>query len=168
MISIKSQEKIQFNRLLQGNPKDPEGYWPIEEVMAMFPRKPGSRTKANRITLIFRPSMWSLMIPERLANQYTGLYTILNTGQVLSGTINVPPGGKIYSFELESKVKTILPKLGIVVTKNRNTPMTEERLFQLASDHVDVNVMKQVISEIKRPNIRKKIIWFQFLPMSYG
>ncbi len=148
------------NTLLQGNPKDPEGFWPITEVMAMFPRKPGSRTRPSRVTLIFRPSMWSLMIPERLVNQYTGVYLNLNSAQVGSGAIQVPQGGKIYSFELESKVKTILPKLGIVVTSVRKEPLSEESLFKLASKYIPINVMNQVKEIINwfSPSMHKSLI----------
>lgn len=148
------------NTLLRGNPADPEGFWPVNEVMAMFPRKPGSRTKLSRTTLMFRPSMWSLMIPKRLAKQYTGVYIGLNTGVIGSGTISSPPGGKIYSFEFESKVKNYLPKLGIVVTKNIITPLTEETLFKLASNYVPIEQMKIVKPFIDwfPPSLHKSLI----------
>lgn len=146
------------NILLRGNPKDPEGFWPIKEVYEMFPRKPGSR--ARKTTLIFRPSNWSLMIPERLVNTYTGIYIVLNTNQLASGTINSPPGGKIYSFELESTLKAQLPKLGIVVTESRNTPLTENVLFNLASNYVrmeDIEQIKPLISWFP-PSMHKSLI----------
>lgn len=54
------------NQLLKPNPNDLEGFWSIKDVYNMFPRKPGSRAK--KTTLIFRPSNWSLMIPERVVN----------------------------------------------------------------------------------------------------
>jgi len=148
------------NQLLQGNPADPEGYWSITDVMRMFPRKPGSRTRESRVTLIFRPSMWSLMIPKRLVNQYTGLYIVLNTGQIQSGTITTPPGGKIYSFSLESKVNSILPEIAIVVTNTRTKPLTEESLFQLASNWVDIGQMGEIKSVINwfSPSLHKSLI----------
>ena len=154
------------NKLLQGNPRDPEGFWSIHDVYDMFPRKPGSR--AAKTTLIFRPANWSLMIPERLVNTYTGLYIVLNIGlnivlnnnQLGSGTIQAPPGGKIYSFDLESKAKQYLPKLGIVITENRKQGLTEEGLFQLASKHGDINQMNLIkpLIEWFPPSLHKSLI----------
>ena len=125
--------------LLRGNPND-EGFWPIRQVYEMFPRKPGSR--ARKTTLIFRPSNWSLMIPKRLVNSYTGLYINLNQNTLKSGTIKTPVGGKIYSFDLESDAKRYLPKLGVIITDIRNTPLTEETLLKLDSKYVDIKDIK--------------------------
>lgn len=146
------------NLLLQGNPNDPEGFWSIHDVYNMFPRKPGSR--ANKTTLIFRPSNWSLMIPERSVNTYTGVYILLNANQLASGTIQTPPGGKIYSFDLESNAKQYLAKLGIVITQSRQTPLTEEHLFRLASKYCNSENMKQIAHIINwfPPSLHKSLI----------
>lgn len=135
--------------LLQGNPQDPEGYWPIKEVYDLFPRKPGSRTR--KVTMIFRPSNWVLMIPERLVQSYNGIYIFLNEYRLNHGIINAPTGGRIYSFDTESKIQPLLPKIGIVITENRPNPLTETSLFNLASNHVNINIMN---------NIKPFISWF--------
>lgn len=144
--------------LLKGNPNDPEGFWPIRDVYDMFPRKPGS--KARKTTLIFRPSNWSLMIPERLVNTYSGLYIILNTNKLQSGTINVSEGGKIYSFELESDTKRHLNKLAIVITHSRQIPLTEDYLFKLGSKYADINNMLKIKEFVKwfPPSLHKSLI----------
>lgn len=140
-----SQDVIDL--LLKGNPNDPEGFWSIMDVYNLFPRKPGS--KARKTTLVFRPSNWSLMIPERLVNQYTGIYINLTNNTLANGTINAPTGGKIYSFKLESKINTYLPQLGVVITENRHNPISEAILFQLASKYI-----------VMDPTIKGLINWF--------
>jgi len=47
-----------IDHLIQGNPNDPEGYWDLNYVYNLIPRKPGSR--ARRHTLIFRPGNWQI------------------------------------------------------------------------------------------------------------
>ena len=157
------------NILLQGNPDDPEGFWPIQTVYNMFPRKPGSR--ARKTTLIFRPANWSLMIPERLVNTYTGLYIILNTNQLGSGTIKIGDNNnnsdnnnnnisKIYSFDLESKAKNYVPKLGIALGEIRTNPMTEESLMALGAKYANLDQMKAIkpLIEWFPPSLHKSLI----------
>jgi len=56
--------KEQTSILLQGNPEDPEGYWSISYIFSLFPRVPGS--KAAKPSLIFRPTLWTLLIKETI------------------------------------------------------------------------------------------------------
>lgn len=53
-----------ISMLLQGNPNDPEGYWNIEYVYNLLPKKPGSR--ARRHSLVFRPSNWRIMTESNI------------------------------------------------------------------------------------------------------
>lgn len=76
--------KEQTSILLQGNPNDIEGYWPISYVFSLFPRVPGS--KANKAALIFRPSLWTLLIKENI-NKFTGLVVNIANGNIENNTI---------------------------------------------------------------------------------
>lgn len=74
------------NQLVQGNPDDPEGFWPLSYVYGLFPRKAGS--KAKRHTLVFRPSNW-ILTPEtdRESIEYTGLVCYPETGTTKIETV---------------------------------------------------------------------------------
>jgi hypothetical protein len=49
-----------------GNPRDPDGYWPIKEVFHMIP---GSASKGRKHTLVFRPDIWMVKAEEESAGQ---------------------------------------------------------------------------------------------------
>jgi hypothetical protein len=83
------QEKLSLetiNMILAGNPEDSEGYWNLQDIYQMIPRKPGSY--AHRHTLIFRPGNWQiynspLEDPEKLRS-FTGLMIDLNEATFLN------------------------------------------------------------------------------------
>lgn len=146
----KTLDKDIIDGLLRGNSDDPEGYWRLTDVYNLFPRKPGS--KARKTTLVFRPSNWSLMIPKTSVSKYTGMYIdlddgILSSGTIETGTIETGPIGtgpkKIYKIELESRGKAYMSDMAIM-SSSRGSPLTEDKLFSMASKYVDIDVMNQI------------------------
>jgi len=101
------------DKLIQGNPDDPEGYWPIDQVYNMFPKKPGSR--ARKTTLIFRPGNWSILVENLTVSKYTGYYIDLTEHYYGEGTIEASEkneGKRIYEFPLPDN---LISSIAIVV-----------------------------------------------------
>ena len=137
-----------ISKLLDGNPNDTEGYWPIRTIYDLFPRKPGSR--ARKHTLVFRPNNWGLFIQQKQVKSYQGWYLNLNDFSLKQGKVNE---GQIYSYELEIPI-------ALVVTKSRSTPLTEEHLFNLFQEYGDLGQMQKIKSIIKwfPPALHKSLI----------
>jgi hypothetical protein len=68
-----------IDRLVKGNPDDPNGFWDLSYVYNIIPRKPGSR--AARHTLIFRPGNWQLYnAPLENLGEFSGIVVDLDQG----------------------------------------------------------------------------------------
>lgn len=61
----------EISELQRGNPDRDDGYWDISDVYNMIPKIPGS-TKKTRHTMVFRPSMWTLLIPKTSVESFRG------------------------------------------------------------------------------------------------
>lgn len=143
----------QMSRLQRGNPDDPEGFWPIQTVYQMFPRKPGS--KARKHTLIFRPSNWRLMPGEVVRSTYTGLYINLDTLSIQEGYITKPQDGFMREFKFESEPNF---QLSILTSQIRPQPMTWESLLSLAGQHAETMRLVRPIIEWFPPALHKSLI----------
>jgi hypothetical protein len=152
MLSALTQEQIDM--LLKGNPNDPQGYWPIETVYNMFPRKPGSR--ARKHTLIFRPNNWSLTTSDSgsKASSYSGIYFHLENGILYNGSIIKPSNGFIFP------VKMAIGDVAIVATE-KGEPITYQRL-ETISESLGVNVteMRLIKAQLEwfTPSVHKSLI----------
>jgi hypothetical protein len=143
----------QISQLQRGNPNDPEGFWPIQTVYQMFPRKPGS--KARKHTLIFRPNNWRLMPGEVVTSDYTGPYINLDTLSIQQGHISKPKGGFMREFKFESSPDFTL---AIVTSQVRPQPMTWESLLSLVAPHAETMQLVRPIIEWFPPALHKSLI----------
>jgi hypothetical protein len=136
----------QLNMLLRGNPNDSEGFWPIQEVYNLFPRKPNSR--ARKHTLIFRPGNWSLMYNENIITSFDGIYVDLDTLTVQNGHIDKPVGGYLRSFKVE-RLKMLTSCFAITHTQLRTTPLTWETILQLSKLASNIENIGEEMNKIK-------------------
>lgn len=134
----KSLTSEQVNMLLKDNPNDEEGYWPVQEVYNMFPRKANS--KAAKHTLIFRPGNWSLMTSENNIDSFTGLYLDLDSNEIKQGNVNKPIGGYLREFKLNHT-------FAITHNKLRTTPLSWNNILTLidVKYHEEMNKIKQLL-----------------------
>ena len=150
----------QINTLLAGNPNDPEGWWPIVQVYSMFPRKPGSR--ARRTTLVFRPNNWNLKPDTETITNYTGLYLIHESSDLLNGTLTANEmANKIFSIITPpASLKSYAPNMGILAEKNTES-LTFEKLellmAKLGCNLDQVREIKELVSWFP-PSLHKSLI----------
>lgn len=88
--------------LLAGNPNDPDGYWTMEYVYNLFPKK----SRAYRHTLIFRPGNWVVDIQTTDENaDYHGLIININNGETYQ-TYTGRAGDYIIQFDKQTWILT--------------------------------------------------------------
>lgn len=140
-----SQEQI--DRLLAGNPNDPEGYWPIRQVYDLFPRKPGS--KARKTTLIFRPGNWILLPSKEREKTFKGLYIDLDS--FVFGSDQVEP---------DFVIQTDREPIGIIQKETSlKTPELED-LLEIAEYHEPRDLILSAMRIINwfPPSLHKSLI----------
>lgn len=145
----------QIDTLLKGNPDDPEGYWPIQTVYNMFPRKPNSR--ARKHTLIFRPNNWALMESETLVEGFTGLYFDMDSLELKTGEVKASTGGYLRVFQTERMTKLIQKYAAVAKTKRRE-PLTWEHVLTLVGEYVEEMKRVRPLLEWFPPALHKSLI----------
>ena len=158
-----SEEQINF--LLAGNKNDPDGYWKIRDVYNCIPpNKPGSR--ARRHTLIFRPSIWSLMLTCELVTSATGLIISVFDGSSCTKKEITNNDEIMYKIKYNSDVWMNEP-LYILANKNRDTPLNMESMKKLLSmsehstcaaiDMTDFDEIRSILSWFT-PAVHKSLV----------
>jgi hypothetical protein len=144
----KSLDPEEITLLLKGNPDEAEGFWNIEDVYNMFPRKPGSH--AQKHTLIFRPHNWILMTkPDNIVKVYNGVYVTLDTPSIKEGTVR----GEILVHTMETERKKITNKLAIVIPEGD----PYNNLDIIMDEYPDCKVIKEMIGWFP-PSLHKSLI----------
>ena len=144
--------------LLNGNPSDPEGFWPMITINNLFKRKVGSKASATRHTLYFRPSNWMLYQPANTAVEYSGLFFNIETLQLSSGTITEDKSHKIYVVDLPNY------KLGLVTPLRpiSDGPYDLDNMLLLAATtfNYDIAILKNISQAISwfPPSMHKSLI----------
>lgn len=148
-----------INRLLQPNPDDPEGYWPIQQVVELFPRKPGS--KARKATLVFRPSNWVLLTePPRVRSSFEGVYINLMSvpARVGYGVVETP----VFIHELQNhdviqQVGIVLPEVKVALSPQEYLGVAREVVQKMGLDAGQVEIVA-VLCGWMSPSIHKSLI----------
>ena len=83
---LKNLTQQQITDLIAGNPDDADGYWPLDYVYNLFPRKPGSKARFH--TLVFRPDNWCLFQAEVGISNYSGSVLDLYSGTITDEQLN--------------------------------------------------------------------------------
>lgn len=156
-VSKHIEEKLgpdQTALLVRGNPNDPEGYWPIKEVVAMFPAKPGSKgIGGGRHTLVFRPGIWCLVEDNgpSLAD-YRGLKVIIETGKVSKGRYRTGNYGIIIQKEPEFLVMSSIPFV--------DHPDKKEFLMTVLREFVSPDTISEIETQMGwfTPSVHKSLI----------
>ncbi|CAH6419459.1 DEAD/DEAH box RNA helicase [uncultured virus] len=148
-----SQETLSM--LQKGNPDDPEGYWPIKTVFALFPRKPGS--KARKPTLIFRPNNWMVKEAAPVASAFEGMYFDLDTLELKGGSIAKPKNGYLKVFTTEQR-KDLIAQYAVVSSTVRTDNLTWENLLKLAGTYAEEMIQVRPLIEWFTPALHKSLI----------
>ena len=139
--------------LLKGNPADPEGYWPIAQVMDMFPKKPGS--KARKHALIFRPTLWQLLIHD-VVSSYNGMGTRIDDGIIWQDKITKQAGTGLCVINKYFR-SDITPTLGIIGTLGKELILSEVLAIANQIDPYVKDIPQNMISWFS-PSIHKSLI----------
>lgn len=144
-----------ISSLIRGNPGDPEGFWPLDYIYNLFPRK---TSRARRHTLIFRPNNWIVKPKESLVRTYEGLYFTLSSGAIGMGKIS---GDKLLplSFNINSQSYELMLNVdtgGSEPTVLRLLELFPElslevmRKFKLLIDWAPPSVLKSLLQKLIR------------------
>ena len=145
----------QINMLLKGNPSDPDGYWHVEDVYTLIPRKPGSR--AQKHTLIFRPSNWVVMESETKSSEFSGIYFDLDNFTLTQGSINKPPNGYLRIFKVE-QLPELFDSYAILSSTTQQNTLTWDYLLQFAKTYMnEMNIVRPLL-EWMTPALHKSLI----------
>ena len=155
---LKKLSQDQINYLLSSNEND--GFRPIKDVYNMIPpNKPNSR--ATRHTLIFRPSIWSIMLKCKQVNYANGLCINSDDGNIISN-ITASPGYTIYDINMSSELSNILKVESIYIYARKNNYLTLDMLKVLINKLIknsddEWNTLYNLISWFS-PSIHKSLI----------
>ena len=139
-------------KLINGNPKDPEGFWNFKEVYQLFPRKPGSGAK--RPTLMFRPGNWKLVILNESVDSFKGMYLNLNTRRFESGDLPVDK----FVYRRLIKLDYNSPNEICVVSSDKGESKTFEGYLELFPERSEqIKVVKPIL-EWATPGVHKSLI----------
>lgn len=139
--------------LLAGNP-DNDGYWLLQDVYNLFPRKPGSR--AARHTLVFRPSNWDV-IPDLKTNNsrsWAGLCVDLTGNFYTSNNQEILSPRNLMLLPIPDKIKPQNPglkEIGLIYNDEIVDISFETILLLCAELGLDTNIMD---------NFSQLIDWF--------
>lgn len=148
-----------INRLLQPNPEDPEGYWPIQTVVGMFPRKAGS--KARRATLVFRPSNWVLKVdPPRVKPFFEGVYVNLavTPAQIGYGLVESPV--LVHDLQYRDVIQQlgiVLPEVKVELAPQDYLSVAEKIVEKMGLDAKQVTVVAGLCGWMT-PSIHKSLV----------
>ncbi len=150
----------QIDYLLAGNKDDVEGYWRIQDVYNLIPpNKPGSR--ARRHTLIFRPSIWSLMLTNEMVTSATGIIISVFDGSA-STKMEIQDNTKImYKIKYGSDV-WMNESLYILANKTRDTTLSINHMKKIveSSGKVDMSNWDEIHGTLSwfTPAVHKSLI----------
>lgn len=151
----------QIDTLLRGNPRDAQGFYPIEEVVAMFPRKTG-RGMGGKSTLVFRPNNWVILPDQETISSFNGLYLDIDTLTLRFGIVNKPAGGDLLIIKLSKQSLASQSKLNVkeyaLSVINRTTPLTWISCLSLVPQYVQEIEKWRPIIAWASPALLKSII----------
>lgn len=96
----------EIEKLMKGNPADPDGYWPIKEIYESL-RPKDKTTKATHHNLIFRPENWQVKSTGG-DTQYNGAVVIRHDSVCYDNTrVLTLPYGTSFQFKTTNSGETI-------------------------------------------------------------
>ena len=75
----------ELERLMEGNPDHPQGWWRPSDIAAIIPAKPGSRGLRGQHTLFWLKGWWKLASDYKTVPSFSGLVFDVQNGEALSG-----------------------------------------------------------------------------------
>jgi hypothetical protein len=147
----------QIDELIAGNPDDEEGYYRLDDVLAMFTGKEGSKGVRGRFSLVFRPGLWVLKSELDQRDSFDGVYFNLDTYNVVDGVIERPQTGFLRVYKSD-RLPKLAEEYAIYTTKVRKTALTWDTLLDIAGDKdVEMLEIKELISWFI-PSLHKSLI----------